>query len=128
MQFAQCAWKILRQEKNCRCLRVDMFYILHAHICGSTTAFKNIALHHVHYVISLLYMFAMRLHSYTWDCMPCPTSTYKTTNTLLLSDCLVCGTNGINTCPELEKKCTVDSDLIVSQTTSLFYTNHMKMV
>jgi len=73
-------------------------------------------------------MFAMRLHSYIWDCMPCPTSTYKTTNTLLFSDCVVCGTNGVNTCPELEKKCMVASDLIVSQTASLLYTNFMKIV
>jgi hypothetical protein len=54
--------------------------------------------------------YAMRLHAYIWECVPCRFGTYKTTQGTSKAECLDCtGTH----CPQIEQTCAVSDSVYV---------------
>jgi len=58
-------------------------------------------------------IFAMRIKSYLWECVMCPTGKYKTTTGTLYSECVKCTQDE---CPLFESECTSDRKIIVDVT------------
>jgi len=67
-------------------------------------------------------MFMMRMHSYIWECVSCPTGTYKHTLSLLYTDCKGCSGNF---CPELKQTCNA-TDAVYIVPSHPMYTNYFK--
>jgi len=66
--------------------------------------------------------FMMRIHSYIWECVSCPTGTYKDTLSLSYTDCKACSGNF---CPQLEQTCHARNDIYISPSYPM-YTNYFK--
>jgi len=69
--------------------------------------------------------YAMRMHAYIWECVPCPFGTYKTTQGTSRAECLDCsGTH----CPQIEQTCGAGGNIYVRNTERnsphLFKTSH----
>lgn len=67
-------------------------------------------------------MFMMRMHSYIWGCVSCPTGKYKHTLSLLFTDCKACSDNF---CPHLTQTCNA-TDAIYTVSSDPMYTNYFK--
>jgi len=66
--------------------------------------------------------FMMRIHSYIWECVSCPTGTYKDTLSLSYTDCKACSGNF---CPQLEQTCHARNDVYIPPSYPM-YTNYFK--
>jgi len=90
-----------------------------AHFC--TNACAKVYLHSTPTACGVN-MFMMRIHSYIWECVSCPSGTYKNTFSLSYTDCKPCSAGF---CPELKQTCDASNSIHIMPSDPM-YTNYFK--